>query len=54
MTLLERIEYFVEAAQSQEDLRTAEEVINEMTPYDLLARLDDAFRAAGITFNKDW
>ena len=54
MTLLERIEHFVKAAQSQEDPRTAEDVINEMTLYDLLERLDDAFRTAGINFNEDW
>ena len=54
MTLLDRIEHFIHAAQAQGDKTTAEEVSNEMTPYQLLAEISDALEHAGVSFNTDW
>ena len=54
MTLLERITHFVEAAQSQDATETAEDIINQMTPYQLLVEISDALEHTGIVFNKDF
>lgn len=52
MTLLERISYFIEAAHSQEDAENeVEQIINRMTPYQLICELSDALEHAGVTFN---
>lgn len=54
MTLLERIEYFVAAAQSQDDPQFPEDIINNMTPHQLLSEISDALQHAGVVFNKEW
>ena len=54
MTLLDRIEHFIHAAQAQGDKTTAEEVINEMTPYQLLVEISEALERAGVACNTDW
>lgn len=54
MTLLDRIEHFIHASQAQGDKTTAEEIINDMTPYQLLAEISDALEQAGVTFNDNW
>lgn len=54
MTLLDRIEHFISAAHPEDDLRTAEDHINYMTPYQLLAEISDALEHAGVTFNTEF
>ncbi len=54
MTLKDRISYFVEASQGQDNPETVEDIINRMTPYQLLAEISEALEFAGVTFNKDW
>lgn len=54
MTLAERIVYFKAASLPQGDSRDAEELINQMTPYELLAEISDALETAGVDFNLDF
>lgn len=54
MTLLERLSHFRLAATSQEDERSAEDLINEMTPYELLAEISEALAFAGVSFNMEF
>ena len=59
VTLLQRIVHFERAAVSQDDERTDEELINQLTPYELLDRISDALEYADavlgrVGFNQDW
>ena len=56
MTLLERIIYFRRAACSQDDERTDEELINAMTPFELLSEISGAieFSDTPTPFNTKW
>lgn len=54
MTLYERIAHFTAAGMSQEDPTPVHEVIDRMSPSDLLAEISDALERAGITFNTDF
>lgn len=54
MTLMDRIGHFIEAAQGQDDPETGEDIVNRMTPYQLLSEISEALEHAGVTFNKDW
>ena len=54
MTLLDRIEHFVHAAYVLQDKTEAEEIINNMTTYQLLTEISEALEHAGVAFNTDW
>ena len=54
MTLLQRIERFKRAAQSQDDDTPVEDIINRMTPYELLSEISEALDMANITLNEDF
>jgi hypothetical protein len=54
MTLLDRIEYFILASMTQDDPGGPDEVVNLMTPHELLSAISDALEHAGVTFNKDF
>ena len=52
MTLLQRIEHFALAAMAQDDPTPVEEVVNAMTPHQLLSEISDALQRAGVYFDK--
>ena len=55
MSLLFRLVHFERAGCSQDDERTDEELINRLTPYELLEKISDALELSGIEITtKAW
>jgi ABC-type phosphate transport system ATPase subunit len=54
MTLYERVAHFQRAATTQEDERTNEELINTLTPAELLKEISSALEYAPLDFNTKW
>ena len=54
MTLYERIEHFILASMAQDDPTTVEEIVDSMSPSQLLCEISDALEHAGVVFNTEF
>ena len=54
MTLEERIHQFINASTGQDDDREPSEIVDQMTPSELLSEISDALKHAGISFNLEF